>query len=607
MKPPRMTTPSDRNSADNAAASSAWPVVPGYELLREVGRGGMGIVYQARQQTDQRLVALKFIRDGAFASPLDRARLRIEAEAVSRLDHPNIVRILEVGEALGQPFLAMEYIEGARLDHFLNGRTFPAHTAACFIQTLAHAIQHIHDQQILHRDLKPANILLEGVRIPSTASPDSEATLTVQMSDLETFTPRITDFGLAKRLDSDSTAWTQAGVILGTVSYMSPEQAAGNMQDIGVGADIYALGVLLYELLAGRPPFRAETWTATIQLVLHEDPQPPSKWSGDEPGDLDTICLKCLEKAAEQRYTSAAELAADLQRFLTAQPIAAEPLDSNERMLRRSARAGYTILREIGRGSCSTVYEARFGPMQQPMALKVFDRNVCSESEWNARLQTWSPLWSALRHPQVILPTEAGWWEGTPFLAMEFAPQGSLADALATQRYSVKAALRLVEQLAEVVCYLHRQGITHGNLKPSNILIAADGIPRVADLHPFNGLSFGTVTTDEQSQSGMVYRAPERLDQPTAEPGPFLDIYGLGAILYELLTGKPPFAGTTSGELSEQIRSTDPPSPMSLNRKVSPAVDALCMRCLRKTPWQRFSRVYDLLTRLRDLQSPNSN
>jgi serine/threonine protein kinase len=582
-----------------------WPTIPGYEILEELGRGGMGVVYKARQASANRLVALKLIRDSALAGPQERARFRIEAEAAARMRHANIVQIYEVGEHLGRPYFAMELLEGGSLDKHIAGRMLSAAQAAQLVCTLAHAVQHAHEQKIVHRDLKPANVLLgmENGELRMENKPVGSFSILHSPFSI----PKVTDFGLAKRLDSQSTALTNTGAVLGTVDYMAPEQAAGRTHAIGSAVDIYALGAILYELLTGRPPFHADTWNQTIEQVLWDEPVPPTQRSAAIPKDLESVCLKCLEKAPERRYATAQELADDLGRFLNSQPVAAVPLNARERLSRLAARDGYQLGDEIGRGPRSTVYRALYGPLQQPVAVKVFDTGICSQEEWTARFETGASLWAALSHPHILVVQRAGWWEGAPFVVTDYVPTGSLAAKLTGQPYPVLAALRLVEQLAEIVMYLHRQGVVHANLKPSNVLLAADGIPRVGDFRATGGLFQGPLTLDEPQVSGLGYLAPEFIQDPTVQLHPHTDIYSLGVILYELLTGRRPFEGATTQETLEQVRSRDVEPPSRFNPDVTPQLDGCCFRCLRKNPWRRYHRAYDLISRLRYFQeNPDS-
>jgi serine/threonine protein kinase len=602
--------------ATQAADVGPWPTIPGFEILRELGRGGMGVVYKARQTSSNRFVALKLIRDSALAGPQERGRFRIEAEAAARMRHPNIVQIYQVGEHEGRPYFAMELVEGGGLDRRLAGQPQAPEEAAKLVRTVALAVQHAHEQKIVHRDLKPANILLQRSEVrgqksevgsqQSQQGQSSSSDLCPLISDL---CPKITDFSLAKRLDTDSTAWTRDGDVLGTANYMAPEQAAGRVTEIGPAVDIYALGAILYELLTGRPPFQADSWNQTVQRVLLDEPVPPWQLRPGLPRDLETVCLKCLEKEPVRRYASALELAEDLERFLKGEPVAAVPLGARERLARVAARDGYQIVDEIGRGPRSVVYHALSGPLQQAVAVKVFAAGMCTREEWEARLRRAADLRAPLTHPSIVPVHGAGWWDGSPYLALEHVPHRSLADKLTGRPYSILEALRLLEQLAEIVSYLHRQGVMHGNLKPSNILLAATDIPRIVDIHLTSGLFQISLHPDDPPPAGLGYLAPEQLEsrlesasaRPDAELRPYTDIYGLGTILYELLTGRPPYTGTTVRAIVEQIAGHDPVPPSRLNSKVTLGIESCCLRCLRKNPWRRYHRVYDFIRRLRSL------
>ena len=295
--------------------ATALPHIPGYEVEAVLGRGGMGIVYKARHMRLNRPVALKMLLTGAYASPEERERFLREAKAVAGLRHANIVQVYDLGDHDGRTYFTMEVIEGGNLAGKLAGEPQAAPRAAELVTALARAVQFAHASGIIHRDLKPANVLL-----------------------LADGTPKISDFGLARRLEAGGSGFTLSGAPLGTPSYMAPEQALGKTRAIGPAADIYALGAILYEVLTGRPPFRAETAVETMRQVIAEEPAPPSRLNAKVPRDLETICLKCLAKNSARRYANAQALADDLHRFLDGKPVLARPVGALERTVKWARR-----------------------------------------------------------------------------------------------------------------------------------------------------------------------------------------------------------------------------------------------------------------------------
>ncbi len=332
---PDVTWKSDtpRSNGNGRLAHRSPPntcVIGDHEIIEELGRGGMGVVYKARHRSLDRVVALKMMLSAESASPEERTRFRREAESAARLQHANIVQIHDIGEDAGRPFFSLEYIDGGNLNKHLAGFPQPPLDAARLVMTLAHAIQYAHDRGVVHRDLKPANILLAGVRGQGSAVRTMERSyLTPDPSPL-TPIPKITDFGLAKRLDGGG-GNTQTGSILGTPSYMAPEQAYGNSDAVGPAADVYALGAILYELLTGRPPFRAASILETLEQVRSQEPVALRHLQPKLPRDIETICLKCLQKDPRRRYSQAADLANDLGAFLAGEPIRARPVAAWER------------------------------------------------------------------------------------------------------------------------------------------------------------------------------------------------------------------------------------------------------------------------------------
>jgi WD40 repeat protein len=311
----------------STALAEAAGAPQGYEIEAELGRGGMGVVHLARDMRLNRRVALKRLR---HEDPEERARFRAEAEAVARLSHPNIVQVYEVGEHAGRPFLALEYVDGGSLDRHLRGRPLPPSEAAAVLEPLARAVHFAHTRGIVHRDLKPANILLQG------ASGEGQGAGEADGSSLAHCQPKVTDFGIAKRLDPGASQ-TRTGAVIGTPAYMAPEQAEGK-RTVGPAADTYALGVILYEMLTGRPPFAGDSAFETLRQVIEQDPVPPRRLLPRLPRDLQTVCLKCLAKDPARRYASAADLADDLRRFLDGRPVAARPVGAAERLWKAARR-----------------------------------------------------------------------------------------------------------------------------------------------------------------------------------------------------------------------------------------------------------------------------
>jgi eukaryotic-like serine/threonine-protein kinase len=332
---PTLPAPSEYRKEDGSRfLSESGP--PGFDILGKLGEGGMGVVYQARQTALNRVVALKMIRGQSRPDSQQLARFHREAESVARLQHPNIVQVFETGEHEGQPYFAMEFVPGGSLQQKIAGTPQPVREAARLVLTLALAMQHAHDQDVIHRDLKPANILLLSGGVVS-GKEEHGTQPTTHHSPLTAHQPKITDFGLAKQLD-DASGQTHTGAIMGTPSYMAPEQAEGKIKHIGPWTDVWALGAILYEMLTGRPPFKGEGMWDTLEQVRKEDPVPVRRLQPRCPRDLETICLKCLRKAPLARYPSARELAVDLERFLDNRAIKARPAGVGKRLAKWARR-----------------------------------------------------------------------------------------------------------------------------------------------------------------------------------------------------------------------------------------------------------------------------
>jgi serine/threonine-protein kinase len=357
--------PSERPPREpNHPAAALLRTVGDYELLEEVGRGAMGVVYKARQRSLDRRVAIKMLLRGELASGVDLARFRTEAESAGRLEHPNVVKIFEVGECDGQAYFSMQYIEGTTLARLVANGPLPPRDAARYLAPICRAIHHAHQEGILHRDLKPSNVLINQGGVP-----------------------HVSDFGLAKRVQDSAPAsefgtrprgLTQTGAIVGTPSYMPPEQAAGSRGVLGPASDIYSLGAILYELLTGRPPFQAATHLDTLWLVLEQDVVPPRLLNRQVDRALEMICLKCLQKPPRLRYETAAQLADDLEAFLRGEPPTAA-----------SSSLVYHVVRLLGETHQANVLE-NWGLlwMWHSLALIV----LCSVTNWLYLMQVDTPL-----------------------------------------------------------------------------------------------------------------------------------------------------------------------------------------------------------------------
>ena len=351
---------------EKSICKAGWPEIDDYDILAELGHGGMGVVYQARQHQLNRLVALKMIRAGIQARPEELDRFRLEAEAVARLHHANIVQIYDIGEVAGLPFVALELLEGGSLADRLAGTPHPGRQAAELMVTLARAVHAAHQAGIVHRDLKPSNVLFDRDGIP-----------------------KIVDFGLAKRLEVKEGP-TQTGQVMGTPSYMAPEQARGQIREVGPATDVYALGAILYEMLTGRPPFKGTTPEETVWQVIHEEPVPPSRLLSRVPRDMETICLKCLAKEPPKRYASAEALADDLCRYLVGQTILARRTPFWERGLkwaRRRPLAAALLVTVVGLIGATLFYYHHESERLTALRIESVDalfkgRDALAQKEW---------------------------------------------------------------------------------------------------------------------------------------------------------------------------------------------------------------------------------
>jgi serine/threonine protein kinase len=583
------------------------PEVRGYEILAFVDRGGQGEVYKARQLALDRVVALKVLGRGAALDPDQLARFRREARLVASFDHPNIIRIHSLEEFDGGLYLSMEFADGGSLKARLAREgPPPPDEAAHLLLTLAHAVQHAHGKGVVHRDLKPSNILFTGKGAPKVA-----------------------DFGLAKSLDGDRTGLTDTHAVMGTVGYMAPEQAAGRSRDVGPATDVYALGAILYELLTGRPPFVGESWLETLDQIRFAPAVPPSRRRPGLPPALEQICLTCLAKEPADRYPSSAALAEDLGRFLAGGSVEGVPRTLLDETLPEAGAAagagypvipGYEILGELGRGGMGKVYKARQISLRRLVALKLIRDEGRGAARWRRLFRGEAWALARLNHPNIVQAYDLGEHEGLIYVAMEFMPGGSLAGVIhRVGQLPPRKAAELVEPVAWAAEFFHSRGLIHRDLKPANILLAPAGpggsvsaaekeygTPKITDFglvrhfgvpgpgaeDPGGGFDDGpdnALTMVGEVVGTPAYMSPEQASGRHADTGPPSDVWSLGVILYELLTGRGPFLGGTAVESILRVLQEEPPPPRGLRPEVPRDLEAVCLKCLKKDAGQRYA------------------
>jgi serine/threonine protein kinase len=557
------------------------PLVPGYEIEATLAPGGMGLVYRARQIGLNRRVALKMLRTGLDSGPQERARFRLEAEAVASLSHPHIIQIHEYGDWNGIPYLVMEFAEGGSLAQRAAGRPFPPADAADLLEILARTVHFIHERGLVHRDLKSANVLFTEQGIAKLA-----------------------DFGLAKRLDRDQ-GLTGTQAVLGTAGYMAPEQAAGDQQAVGPAADVYGLGAILYELLTGRPPFQGETRDSTIRQVLSELPLPPAHLRSEVPAELEAICMKCLEKEPGQRYPSALALAEDLGRYRNAEPLSIKSFGAFEWHTRLARRAGYEILDLLGARSRGIVYKARQVSLNRTVCLEMI---AARERPGAARLsviRAEAESVAQLHHANIVGVYDFGELGGEPYLAREYVDGCTLAEKWAGPSEPAEQAVAIVETLARALHHAHSLGLVHGAIGPSKVVVEADGTPKIT------GFGLVNITREEAPAAGGLrtppnlsgYLAPEQVQDRAATISAATDVYALGALLYDLLAGRPPVLGDTVCDTLEQVRSGRIERPRHWRPELPRELDAICMKCLEHDPADRYPSAAALAEDLRRVRS----
>ncbi|MFA6954655.1 MAG: protein kinase [Thermoanaerobaculia bacterium] len=570
-----------------------------YRIFERLGGGGMGVVYKAEDTKLGRMVALKFLPPELTRDAEAKSRFLREARAASLLDHNNICTIYEIGETEDErTFIAMACYDGETLKARIERGPLEVDEALKIAEQVARGLGVAHEAGIVHRDIKPANVMLTTKGVA-----------------------KILDFGLAKL--AGATHITQSKTTLGTLAYMAPEQLRGDA--VGAQADLWALGVVLFELLTGQRPFRGDYAQAVVYSILNEQPVPLLELKLEAPAELDRIVKKLLRKDPLQRYQMAEELLRELEALRApssgsgkSSPRASKPREA----LRAGARLGpYEIAEPLGSGGMGDVYRARDTRLDRQVAIKVLAPEFSDDVERKQRFQREAKTISSLSHPNICTLFDVGEQEGTDYLVMEHLEGETLADRLTRGALPLNDLLKIGVQVGEALGKAHQQGIVHRDLKPGNVMLTKSGAVKLVDF----GLAkdIGAVTVTSRRSSGtptpdrpltaegaivgtLAYMAPEQVEGREADAR--TDIFAFGAILYEMATGKRAFEGATKASLIASIldreplllaetRATNPGSSRGI-RSLG-VIEHVVRQCIEKDPEQRWQSALDVARELR--------
>jgi eukaryotic-like serine/threonine-protein kinase len=569
-----------------------------YRVLERLGEGGMGVVYKAEDTKLGRLVALKFLPSDLTRDADAKTRFLREARAASLLDHPNICTIYEIGETDdGQSFIAMACYEGETLWKKIERGPIEVDEAVDLTTQVARGLAKAHASGIVHRDIKPANVIMTS---------DGVA--------------KILDFGVAKL--AGATRITKTKATMGTLVYMSPEQLRGD--PAGPPSDVWSLGVVTFELLTGERPFRGDYEQAVAYSILNEQPLSLSEIRPDVAPELDRIVRKMLRKDPLQRYQSAGEILADIEPLRApssgsgrSAPRATKPREP----LRSGARLGpYEIVEPLGSGGMGDVYRARDTRLDRQVAIKVLAPELCEDAVRRQRFQREAKTISSLSHPNICTLFDVGEQEGIDYLVMEYLEGETLADRLTRGPVSLNELLPIGIHIVDALGAAHRQGVIHRDLKPGNVMLTSSGAVKLVDF----GLAkdIGVTSMPERAQTPdrpltaegtiigtLAYMAPEQVEGREADAR--TDIFALGAILYEMATGRRAFEGATRASLIVSILDRTPPllvAPARADAGGAPEIDSLAAiepvvrQCLEKDPDLRWQSAPDVANALRGIQ-----
>ncbi len=550
-----------------------------YEILKRLGEGGMGTVYQALDRELDRIIALKIIRPDLAADANILRRFKQEILLARQITHRNVIRIFDLGVADGLRFITMEFVEGEDLNSLLNRRgKLPPSEAVDIMRQVCRGLQAAHAEDVVHRDLKPQNILIDA---------DGHV--------------RIMDFGLARSFEQAGI--THTGIIVGTPDYMSPEQARG--EQAGVRSDVFAVGVIFYELLTGELPYAADTIMAALLKRTREPPRPIEAVDPDVPKRLSHVVMRCLEPDLTRRYQSVAEILRDLDTD-------GRQSSADTRFAPRSALPGslmpgamlgsrYRIEGEAGEGGMGKVYRARDLELNRTVALKVVRPELANDPQTVERLKQEILLTSRISHPHVLRIHDLGEAGGLRFISMAWVDGEDLAGLIRRSGPLPEERIRaLAQQICEGLEAAHREGIVHRDLNPRNILLSSGGDACIGDFglaETLNVQQAAQLTQISNLSGTPRYMSPEQAEGKPVDQR--TDIYSLGLVLYEMATGQPPFKSDSALHTMFQRVTEVPKNPKLLNPAISESLAASIMRCLERDPNQRYGSASELLEELR--------
>ena len=582
--PTGWSAPLQKTTRDTSA-----PIEPGtvlaerYEILKRLGEGGMGAVYKARDRELERLVALKVIRPELAGNPDILRRFKQELILARQVTHKNVIRIFDLGMGEGRKFITMDYIEGRDLKSILVERgKLPPEEAVPIIRQVCRGLEAAHAESVVHRDLKPQNIMVDAAgRV------------------------WVMDFGLARSMEM--AGLTRTGALMGTPDYMSPEQARGEKVD--ARSDVFSLGIIFYEMLTGRLPFEADTLMATLLKRVQEKAIAPNAVDPAIPDHLSAVVMRCLEANVAGRYQAVeeilADLAADQQPTLAGR---AQPSVVSLETIGPGAQFGprYRIESLIGAGGMGKVYKAYDKDLDRTVALKVVRSEFASDPGSMQRFKQELLLASRISHRNILRIHDLGDVDGLKFISMAYVEGKDLHDLLTESgRMSAERAVHIAKQLAAALDAAHTEGVAHRDLKPRNVLIDETDHVYVSDFGLAKSLEGGVAT--QMTRAGEVLGTPRYMSPEQAESKPAdhrSDIYSFGVILYEMVTGAPPFAGDSNMQVMYQHVTQKPKNPKLLNPELPDYLAAVILKCLEKDPARRYQQAREILHDLESAAAP---